>query len=519
MINASANIKNMLISPLRTIKGRVELYAGSTLLNVFNANDALQSFDIARDGEQGKFFGYGISQKLTAKLVDRERSIDVVKGNVLEVAFGVGAEYIYTCPAFTVAEVLRDENTNALTITALDPVGNAAEHTVAELQLGNSYTIREFIIACANLLGLPYSFVGVNSALLDTYYPTGANLDGTETLRQALDDVAEVTGTIYFVSSEWRLTFKKLDVTGEPVLQIDKSKYFNLSAKTSHTLQGIGSLTELGDNIEASNGNAGDAQYFRDNYFLELRADTGAILDALLAEVAGLTLTPFELDWRGNFLLELGDKIAITTKDDNSFTSYLLNNSISYNGALAERASWAYSESKKESAANPSTLGEALKQTYARVDKQGKTIALVVDDVAQLRIDNESITATVASTVDVINNELDVIAKKVEATVTDEDVTIAINKEMEKGTSKVTTSTGFTFDDEGLKITKSGSEISTQITEDGMTVSKGSTEVLIADNKGVKAIDLHAKTYLLIGTNSRFEDYGSNRTGCFWIGG
>lgn len=49
-----------------------------------------------------------------------------------------------------------------------------------------------------------------------------------------------------------------------------------------------------------------------------------------------------------------------------------------------------------------------------------------------------------------------------------------------------------------------------------MSIYKGSEEVLTADNTGVDAKNLHATTYLIIGTNSRFEDYDS-RTGCFWI--
>ena len=61
--------------------------------------------------------------------------------------------------------------------------------------------------------------------------------------------------------------------------------------------------------------------------------------------------------------------------------------------------------------------------------------------------------------------------------------------------------------------------MTTQITEDGMIVSRSSGEVLTADNKGVKAENLHATTYLIVGVNSRFENYDNgSRTGCFWIG-
>ena len=53
-----------------------------------------------------------------------------------------------------------------------------------------------------------------------------------------------------------------------------------------------------------------------------------------------------------------------------------------------------------------------------------------------------------------------------------------------------------------------------------MRVSKGGQVVLTGDNNGVEALNLHATTYLIIGNNSRFEDYDNgSRTGCFWIGG
>ena len=63
--------------------------------------------------------------------------------------------------------------------------------------------------------------------------------------------------------------------------------------------------------------------------------------------------------------------------------------------------------------------------------------------------------------------------------------------------------------------------MSTQITDDGMKVFRSNTAVLTANNVGVDAVNLHATTYLIIGNNSRFEDWekdGQARTACFWIG-
>ena len=104
---------------------------------------------------------------------------------------------------------------------------------------------------------------------------------------------------------------------------------------------------------------------------------------------------------------------------------------------------------------------------------------------------------------------------------TSDDVKIEIQKEISKGANRVSTSTGFTFDDNGLRVSKSDSEMSTQITEDGMKVYRNNDVVLTANNQGVDAKNLHATTYLIIGGNSRMEDVVENnvkRTAVFWIG-
>ena len=76
----------MLVSPARSIYGRVELYNGSTLLNTFNHTDNLSNFTISRAGDK-KFFGFGVSQEIEVKLVDKERLINVEKNQNLKVSF------------------------------------------------------------------------------------------------------------------------------------------------------------------------------------------------------------------------------------------------------------------------------------------------------------------------------------------------------------------------------------------------------------------------------------------------
>lgn len=102
-----------------------------------------------------------------------------------------------------------------------------------------------------------------------------------------------------------------------------------------------------------------------------------------------------------------------------------------------------------------------------------------------------------------------------------ESLSFEVNQVTTNGTDKVTTKTGYRFDADGLNISKSGEEMSNKIDNTGMYVNRGTENILTANNKGVDAVNLHAKTYLIIGSGdgrSRFEDYGTNRTGCFWIG-
>ena len=51
-------------SPVRSIRVKVELFDGSTLLNTFRTSDRLINLSIERIGEDSKFFGFGISQRL-----------------------------------------------------------------------------------------------------------------------------------------------------------------------------------------------------------------------------------------------------------------------------------------------------------------------------------------------------------------------------------------------------------------------------------------------------------------------
>jgi hypothetical protein len=126
------------------------------------------------------------------------------------------------------------------------------------------------------------------------------------------------------------------------------------------------------------------------------------------------------------------------------------------------------------------------------------------------------------TTISGVSDDVTELSSKVDMKLDADSVSIAIEKELQNGVERVSTKTGYTFDSEGLNISKSGEAIQNKLTHEGMYVKKSGDNILVADKDGVQATDLHAKTYLIIGKNdgrSRFEDYDINRTACFWIGG
>lgn len=546
MLNMTDVFSSAIYSSVRKIKAKAEFYENSALSAIYTGTDKIISFDIQRVGEDGKFFGFGICQRLNIHLIDMERALTVSTANSIVMGIGVqkndGIIEYAGYPTFYVSETHRDENTNELSITAYDALYSATEHTVSELTLTKPYTIKEFCEACGDVLGVSVS--GADGFTLE--YADGANFEGTETLRDALDDVAEATQTIYFINSNNELCFKILDKSGAAVETLTKAKYITLKSGEGRRLQTICSANELGDNVSESTTQIGSTQYVRDNAFWELRDDIGTLVHNAITAIGDITIDIFDCSWRGNPALEIGDKIDIETRDNGTLTSFVLNDTLKYDGALTEQTLWKYDESSAETESNPTSIGDVIKQTYARVDKQNKEITLLASSVegydekiAQLQLNQNSISATVSSVVqnqtDLTNNlanlqdninqqnqsnaeQFETLTKKVDATMTSDEINLAISTEIAKGTDKVITSTGFKFDDEGLTISKSDSEMTTNIDEDGMSIFRNNEEVLTADNTGVNATNLHATTYLIIGTNSRFEDYGSDRTGCFWIG-
>ena len=522
------------------VKARVDFYNGSTLAQTCYCRDYLEDFELTREGDNSKFFGFGVCHRFNFNLVDLDRNLDVAKDYTVELGLGDGTIWDAPYPTFYITELKRDEKTNTITATSYDRLYWASEYLFKDLGLSTPYTIWEVISKIAAKLGITLNIPAELETDFLREYPEGANLEGVEDLRSILNWIAEVTQTVYFVNWQNKLTFKRLDRDGDEVFHITRDLYYELDTKTPRTLVTICHTGELGDNVETTlDGETGAIQYIRNNPFLETRSDLPALLDYARDLVGGTTITQFDCDWSGNYLLEIGDKLALTTEDGGIVYAYLLSDAIVFAGTLNEKTEWDYTDQQPETYANPTNIGERINQTFAKVDRVNKQITLhtsAIEEtrelVGELSVSTQEISASISvveqQVIEVdehiegvsgqVNSRIDTLSSDVALKLDRTGVEITVDHKLQQGVDKVVTAAKkYTFDDTGLNIESDDSEISTRILEDGMRIYKNDEEVLTASNKGVTATDLYATTFLIIGDNSRLENSG-NRTACFWIG-
>ena len=396
---------------VRRVKAKALHYNNGALANTFTENNRIKSIEIQRVGEDSKFFGFGISHRLNIKLIDINRELNFTTSDYFSVS--IGLEEYTQFPNMYITETNRDENTNELSITAYDLLDKSKKHTFSELTLTKPYTIADVVNAVAAFLG-----ISANIPSLDVFnisYADGANFEGTELLYDVLTSVSEATQTIFYMNGSNTLVFKRLDMSGNPALTITKEDYITLDSGDNRRLQTICSATELGDNVSASTTQIGTTQYVRDNPFWELRDDIDVLVNNALSAVGNMTINQFSCEWRGNPLLNIGDKISLTTKDNQTVISYLLNDTLTFDGSLSQKSEWNYEDSE-ETESNPSDLGEVLKQTYARVDKANKKVDILVSEVdanksniSNLQLTTDSISASVESLETTTNSQVETI--------------------------------------------------------------------------------------------------------------
>lgn len=291
-------------------------------------------------------------------------------------------------------------------------------------------------------------------------------------------------------------------------------------------------IRQEADDIGVIVGDGNNRYVVEDNFLVYGKEidDLTEIADALFEKIREVQYRPFKGVAQGNPCVEVGDAIVFHTKNM-EVESYVFERTLKGIQALRDtfeaKGTVEYDENVNSVHKDVVKLKGKTNVLERTIEETKSTLTDVENNLqSQITQNATEINATVSSLQKEVeaeskntNEAIKELQKEVSVKMTDEEVSIEIKKAISDGVNKVETSTGYVFDENGLKIEKTDSEMSTQITEDGMTVYKNGEDVLKANHNGVDAVNLHATTYLIVGANSRFEDYADGRTGCFYVGG
>lgn len=334
--------------------------------------------------------------------------------------------------------------------------------------------------------------------------------DSTYTFRDVLDQIAQVAGGLIGFKNDDKLYVIYPTDCGE-VIDESNLKSLTIGEKYGPVNSLILARTPQEDNIYAQ-----DTESIEANGLCEVKIENNQIMDShredfidnLLAQIKGTTYYIYELESYGIGYLNLGDVFTIQVENGTEYKTLMLNDDLQVTQGMTEKTSIEMPKETETDYNAASKTDRVLNQTILKVDKQAGTI--------------ESLTKRV-DTVETYDGRIEEVEKSVKQTMTAEAIETLISEKVATGVDEVTTITGVKLDKDGLRVSKSNSDVSTLIDEDGMTVSNENEDVLTADSRGVNALNLTSRQYLIVGKYTRFEDYDngtdSQRTGCFFIGG
>ena len=425
------------------------------------------------------------------------------QNTIKKAAFGVkapgDADYSYVeYGTYIIKETTKDEEQQSISLECYDFMLQSMIPYDLALDYTQNVTVRDFLDAICDRLGWNKGYTTFHNCdvLIDE-----EKYDISDTFRDVLDDIAEVAGgMIGFVGDALSVIYPT--DSGE-VIDEENLKSLKIGKKYGPINSVVLSRTPQEDNIFNK-----DADSIAEHGLTEIRIENNQIIDThredfmegICDALFGLSFELYDLESFGIGYLNFGDIFSINTADGVEHKALMLCDDLKITQGVSETSKLEEPEVTATDYTSASTTDKTLRKTILRVDKQ----------------DNK-ITALVSKT-DEMASGLAEVTKKAELIIDSDAVDIKITEAI-SGIDSIETSTGYTFDKDGLNIHKDGEEMHNTLDNNGMYVRKNSEDVLVADKDGVNAINLTARKYLIVGNNARFEDYQGNRTACFYIGG
>lgn len=371
----------------RQLSASVVCNNGTVQVATFAPERDLVSITINATPTNGKFFGYTICKEAKV-VVQHFADYDIKVGYQLDCRIGIKkvdeAPEEMQFPTFYISKIDIDENTGNATLTGYDIISKAQDLTFNNSIITYPKTMAQYAGQIGNLIGAnsviwignvankDISFDGTNN-----YF----NFAQTQSLREVLNAIAGATGTICFVSMSDDIVFISPYVKSTADVNITKQSYFTLKTGESVQLTGITSATELGDNITVGS-TSGHNEILWDNGFLTINNQAYTFLNNIYGYLHNMEYIPYDVKWRGNPALEVGDTVQFTTKDNSTINTLYLGEELIYTGGLSAKSNWQETDNGNPDS-NPTSLGEIINRTVAKVDKVKGEISLLASSVSQ----------------------------------------------------------------------------------------------------------------------------------------
>ena len=215
------------------------------------------------------------------------------------------------------------------------------------------------------------------------------------TCRQIFAYAAELAGGFAVINRNGDLEIRTLGSVSSRT--IAKSNYIELT-ETQDAIGSIDKVIVRTGNQEVIQGTGNNSYTVQDNIFVQNPVNVITELHAVLSRV---NYTALDLEWQGDFSLDMGDKVDVDGK-----STYLLNRTLNFEGGLRET----YTSPAKNNVDKKSTGKQSMTLQVARIRTEIKVIDGVIsqkitDDTSKftkITQDINGITAAVADKVDAL---------------------------------------------------------------------------------------------------------------------
>lgn len=301
------------------------------------------------------------------------------------------------------------------------------------------------------------------------------NFSSNTTYREVISRLAEIGGSIAFISRNGGLVIKSQNATGHSVA---RSRYVKLSKEKQFGLINVVVLGKEGINDDIVYPNPAPETKIEwkilDNPFVDLYREE--MIETVASYIIGQSIIPFEMtDFADGFYLDLNDTIQATDKNDNVFNATILN----YETSSRIKANIS-AKTQNNFITDYNLAGSAKKQTQDikfDVDHIKKQIVLMSSSIKEGEEQIENLNASIELTNEQIQqntNQITVVTDSLGNTYTKEEVNQLVQNS-ESGLTNIFSTSG------GFNIFRNTSLAFTDSSESGFefwngTLTKGSEE-------------------------------------------